>query len=586
MNASSNVDEDSVSGRPYCCITELPVIDRDVYKGFESTAIKYDVSAVVFSGFHCEISSVSKVSVKAGESITIPCRYELRYRDHVKYLCKGTYWTSCSIVVKTNQPHHSRIFSISDDTKETIFTVTICDVTEKDTYYWCAVEIDVWPDVKQRFQLSVTPGMPSLYVDHQEITAFERGNVTVMCHYEYPKSPSVCSLSTKVTIVIATLVLTLLIVSAVFFGWKVMRRDKTKPEGPDITECRGPHCFVWDMAVHLVILLILTGLSGIYSLTTVRKVSVKAGGSITIPCLYESCTDLKSFIIISLSLLTCVVILTVFLCFLLKKHKQTEAAAGPPMTECRGPHCFVWDMAVQFVILLILTGLSGIYSVTTVSQVSVKAGGSITIPCLYESWYIKNVKYLCKGGHWNSCSKEIKTNQPNSGKFSISDDKSRRIFTVTIKDLTDTDTGYYWCALEIDGGSDAGQYFYLSVTRGAPSLSVSPQEVRGFEGEMININCPRLSPNNSGKMEWCKLGSSCVTVWSSGSIDGATVTIKSTVHNIFTVTMSGLRIESSGWYWCDDGGQQMPVHVTITERPTTSEYNSYHFVKYNCLQII
>ncbi|XP_071336535.1 polymeric immunoglobulin receptor-like isoform X2 [Trachinotus anak] len=223
-------------------------------------------------------------------------------------------------------------------------------------------------------------------------------------------------------------------------------------------------------------------------------------------------------------------------------------------------------MAVHLRVLLILSGLTGIHSITTVNKVSVKAGGSITIPCLYGSRYMNHVKYLCKGYHWRSCSYAVKTNpQDSSGKFSISDNKNQRIFTVTIKDLTDEDT-HYWCVVEINGGADTGVYFHLSVTRDMPSLYVDRQEITGFNGGSINISCySRIS----GETGWCRLGRSCVT-GSSGSIDGTSVTISARDPNVFTVTMSGLTTESSGWYLCHKGDLQMPVHVTVAEKPNTT----------------
>ncbi|XP_034093864.1 polymeric immunoglobulin receptor-like isoform X1 [Gymnodraco acuticeps] len=223
-------------------------------------------------------------------------------------------------------------------------------------------------------------------------------------------------------------------------------------------------------------------------------------------------------------------------------------------------------MAVHLGFLLILIGLTGSHGITTVSKVSVRAGGSITIPCLYESQYINHVKYLCKGSTWNFCSDAIKTNQHNTGKFSISDDKQRKIFTVTINDLTDKDTEYYWCAVEIKDGADLKEYFHLSVTGGSPSLYVAQQEITGFKGDNINIKCHY---RNSRERKWCRLGGSCVT--RSGSIDGARVEISASNSGVLTVTLSGLRTESSGWYWCGKGDLQMPVHITVTEKPTTTK---------------
>uniref|UniRef100_A0AAQ4PG38 Immunoglobulin domain-containing protein n=1 Tax=Gasterosteus aculeatus aculeatus TaxID=481459 RepID=A0AAQ4PG38_GASAC len=97
-----------------------------------------------------------------------------------------------------------------------------------------------------------------------------------------------------------------------------------------------------------------------------------------------------------------------------------------------------------------------------VSEVSVKAGDSISIPCLYSSKYTNHVKYLCKGYYWNYCTYEVRTDQNNS------------------------------------------------------------------------------------------------------------VTIDTNVPNVFSVTMRGLKTESSGWYLCVSGNLQFPVRLTVTEQPTTT----------------
>uniref|UniRef100_A0A671X100 Immunoglobulin domain-containing protein n=1 Tax=Sparus aurata TaxID=8175 RepID=A0A671X100_SPAAU len=225
------------------------------------------------------------------------------------------------------------------------------------------------------------------------------------------------------------------------------------------------------------------------------------------------------------------------------------------------------DMAVHLSVLLLLTGLTGIHGITTVSEVSVKAGGSISIPCLYDSRYKNNVKYLCEGYYWNYCSYAVKTNSASSGKFSIADDKIQRIFTVMIKDLKEWDRGDYWCVVEINKGTDNGKYFHLSVTRGTPSLYVDHQEITASIEDKITIKCHH---SNRGVIKWCRLGSSCVTE-PSGSIDGTAVTINRSAPNVFTVAMSELSTESSGWYLCVQGELQMPVHLTVTEKPTTGD---------------
>ncbi|XP_017164684.1 uncharacterized protein LOC103476811 [Poecilia reticulata] len=133
---------------------------------------------------------------------------------------------------------------------------------------------------------------------------------------------------------------------------------------------------------------------------------------------------------------------------------------------------------------------------------------------------------------------------------------------MTIKRLTADDT-HFWCGVEINNGADDRQYFQLSVTTGTPSLSLAHQNVIGYIGDKITINC---NYRNSGGVRWCKLGSTCVTKATvSGNIDGTAVIINMTISN---VTMSGLKPESSGWYYCDTGDYQRPVHLTVTVKPT------------------
>ena len=61
----------------------------------------------------------------------------------------------------------------------------------------------------------------------------------------------------------------------------------------------------------------------------------------------------------------------------------------------------------------------------------------------------------------------------------------------------------------------------------------------------------------------------------SGSIDGTRVDIRAHNTGVLTVTLSGLRTESSRWYVWVKGDLQMPVDITVTEKPTTSKCYKY-----------
>lgn len=93
------------------------------------------------------------------------------------------------------------------------------------------------------------------------------------------------------------------------------------------------------------------------------------------------------------------------------------------------------------------------------------------------------------------------------------------------------------------------------------------QEIKGFVGGEITIKCYNRYP---GEIKWCGLGSSCV-MGSAGSIEVNRVT---TDPNVFTVTISGLKKESSGWHLCSQGDFQMPVHITVIDKPIDGKHDN------------
>ncbi|XP_046704443.1 uncharacterized protein si:ch1073-59l16.1 isoform X2 [Silurus meridionalis] len=190
--------------------------------------------------------------------------------------------------------------------------------------------------------------------------------------------------------------------------------------------------------------------------------------------------------------------------------------------------------------------------VITVDNVSVKEGKSIIIPCLYGAKFIDDKKYLCVGNIWTFCKDVQKINQ----RTTISDDKAQHILTVTMKNVTSTDTARYWCSVEILG-NDVNKMFQLKVTKATPVLYVDNQMVTGYEGGHVVIFCHHQMMNQK---EWCKLGGTCVSTV--GNMSGALVQLTSMAGG-FSVTMSKLTMDHTGWYWCSGGDNQMPVHITV-----------------------
>ncbi|XP_036374260.1 polymeric immunoglobulin receptor-like [Megalops cyprinoides] len=132
------------------------------------------------------VSTVSRVTVQRGGSVTIPCHYDRKYKNNVKYWCQGYFWPSCFVVVRTDSPKNNGKVPITDDPAHQVFTVSMKNLQKRDSgYYWCAVEIGGTETLDDFacLHLTVTAGTPGLWVDQQEVTGVEGGSVRVQCRY-------------------------------------------------------------------------------------------------------------------------------------------------------------------------------------------------------------------------------------------------------------------------------------------------------------------------------------------------------------------------------------------------------------------
>lgn len=106
--------------------------------------------------------------------------------------------------------------------------------------------------------------------------------------------------------------------------------------------------------------------------------------------------------------------------------------------------------------------------VTTVDEVSVLEGGSITVPCRYDPQYANHVKYWCWGSMRAFCSSLARTDEtrptnPTEDKVSIFDDPAQEMFTVTMNKLKEGDSGWYMCGVEIGNGWKPDDVAYTKV---------------------------------------------------------------------------------------------------------------------------
>ncbi|KAK6301001.1 hypothetical protein J4Q44_G00290990 [Coregonus suidteri] len=81
---------------------------------------------------------------------------------------------------------------------------------------------------------------------------------------------------------------------------------------------------------------------------------------------------------------------------------------------------------------------------------TVYLGGEATISCNYPEDHEDSIKYFCKESKdFKTCVYMIAAYQrtAKAGRFSVSDNRRVKSYSVTISDLTEDDTGTYWCGV-------------------------------------------------------------------------------------------------------------------------------------------
>ncbi|XP_030259891.1 polymeric immunoglobulin receptor isoform X2 [Sparus aurata] len=212
---------------------------------------------------------------------------------------------------------------------------------------------------------------------------------------------------------------------------------------------------------------------------------------------------------------------------------------------------------------------------TSGGEHAVLEGQSLTVPCHYEPQYASHVKYWCLGKTREFCTSLARTDGPRSAnpaedKVSISDHKDQLLFSVTMNNLREADSGWYMCGVEIGGmwSADVVTHTHIKVIHG---LSVVSSQVSGEEGSSVTVECLYSERYRESEKKWCRSGnSSCLLTGSEGSYEDTSVAISDDRTRTFTITLKKLQLRDSGWYWCYAGQQRIAVSLVVTPRPTTT----------------
>ncbi|XP_039531996.1 CMRF35-like molecule 9 isoform X2 [Pimephales promelas] len=192
--------------------------------------------------------------------------------------------------------------------------------------------------------------------------------------------------------------------------------------------------------------------------------------------------------------------------------------------------------------------------------VTIKTGGSVTIPCHYDEKNPPQKKY------WYSVidrsSNYTNTTEEN---LSVIDHPDQSLFTVTMRNLENKHNGDYSCAVENEGKPTVTFELHLKV-QSAPDVSVMNSSVSGREGDNVSVQCFYTSGYKNKPKQWCRYkDKSCYTVGRTDTSQSSSVQISDDGRSSFTVLMTGLRLSDSGWYFCSAGEALNPVQLTVTE---------------------
>ncbi|KAG1969043.1 polymeric immunoglobulin receptor-like [Pimephales promelas] len=192
--------------------------------------------------------------------------------------------------------------------------------------------------------------------------------------------------------------------------------------------------------------------------------------------------------------------------------------------------------------------------------VTIKTGGSVTIPCHYDEKNPPQKKYW----HSDIDQSKIYTNTREEN-LSVIDHPDQSLFTVTMRNLQNKHNGDYSCVVETDGKLTVTYELYLMV-QSAPDVSVKSSSVSGHEGDDVSVQCFYTSGYQYRLKQWCRYkDQSCYTVGRTDTSQSSSVQISDDGRSSFTVLMTGLRLSDSGWYFCSAGEALNPVQLTVTE---------------------
>ncbi|XP_071361513.1 polymeric immunoglobulin receptor-like isoform X3 [Trachinotus anak] len=185
--------------------------------------------------------------------------------------------------------------------------------------------------------------------------------------------------------------------------------------------------------------------------------------------------------------------------------------------------------------------------------------GSVSISCSYQSEDQNNLKYICRGTQPSTCLQQalITSNRKQKGRFTLTDDKGSRNFTVTVTSLTQKDSGMYLCGVHRKTGLDVFSAVELEIKEWC---CVKSNSLSGIVGRPLTMRCPYPPQHVANRKFLCKGDNrnNCtekVMNLNSGQTEPRFTLQDDASASSFLVTITELKAGDAGTYWCGSDSQ-------------------------------
>ncbi|XP_069798182.1 polymeric immunoglobulin receptor-like isoform X4 [Narcine bancroftii] len=503
------------------------------------------------------ITGPKHVKGEEGQSVTVECRYDRKYRDYKKQWCSGYYNLSSAVVVSTDRPQNGRS-SMTDNKAEAIMSVTIDNLQKEDEgLYWCVIEKII--DEKFLIHLQVSEGSTAI-TGPKQVKGEEGQSVTMECRYnrkyrDYKKqwcrghyyvfsSPLVSTERPQHGRLSMTDNMAKGILS--FTIDNLQKKDK------------GRYWCGIDKYIDEKFPIDLEVYEGSTAITGPKHVKGEEGQSVTVECRYDRkyrdykkqwCSgyyNLSSAVVVSTDRPQN------------GRSSMTDNKAEAIMSvtidnlqkEDEGLYWCVIEKIIDEKFLIHLQVSEGSTAITGPKQVKGEEGQSVTMECRYNRKYRDYKKQWCRGHYYVFSSPLVSTERPQHGRLSMTDNMAKGILSFTIDNLQKKDKGRYWCG--IDKYIDEKFPIDLEVYEGSIAIT-GPKHVKGEEGQSITMECRYDRKYRDYKKQWCSgylYLSRAVVVSSDRPQHGRSSMTDNKTEAIMSFTIDNLQKEDEGWYWC------------------------------------